>query len=161
MPKRSGAACGRHINKVIVLGDGDPWIWGIVAQYFPFDTQIVDLYHAREHLADLGKIVYGPVSDKAREWTEARKTQLDYGDVEAVVTTMRRLRPDKTRSARIRKAIDYFETNKERMRYAEFRRQGSSSVLVSWKPAARPSPGSVSSNRVCVGPSPAPTPSSR
>ena len=115
----------RQAQKVIVLGDGGPWIWGIAVHYFPFATQIVDLYHAREHLANLGKIVYGPGSEKAPEWTAARKTELDDGDVEAVVMSMKRLRPrqDKVREE-IRKAIDYFQTNKERMRYAEFRRQG-------------------------------------
>ena len=115
----------RQAQKVIVLGDGGVWIWGIATMYFPFATQIVDLYHAREHLADLGKIVYGPVSEKAREWAAARKTELDEGDVEAVVTAMKRLRPKQPNvSEEIRKAIAYFQTNKERMRYAEFRRQG-------------------------------------
>jgi hypothetical protein len=115
----------RQAQKVIVLGDGGPWIWGIAAQHFPFATQIVDLYHAREHLADLGKIVYGTDSEKAQEWTAARKTQLDDGDVEAVVTSMKRLRPRQFKiREEVRKAIDYFQTNQERMRYAEFRRQG-------------------------------------
>lgn len=115
----------RQAQKVIVLGDGGPWIWGIATLYFPFATQIVDLYHAREHLADLGKIVYGSGSEKAHQWTAARKTQLDDGDVEAVVTSLKRLRPRERKiCGEVRKAIDYFQTNKERMRYAEFRRQG-------------------------------------
>ncbi len=115
----------RQAQKVIVLGDGGPWIWGIAAQYFPFATQIVDLYHARQHLAELGKVVYGPATAKCKEWATARCEQLDDGKVEAVITSMKRLRP-RTQKAReeIRKAIDYFQTNAERMRYAEFRRQG-------------------------------------
>jgi hypothetical protein len=114
----------RQAQKVIVLGDGAPWIWEIATEYFPFATQIVDLYHARERLADLGKIVYGPTCEKARQWTAVRKDQLDDGDVEAVVTSMERLRPrhHKVREE-VRKAIDYFQTNKNRMRYAEFRSQ--------------------------------------
>jgi hypothetical protein len=112
-------------HQTIVLGDGGPWIWGIAAQYFPFATQIVDLYHAREHLATLGKLLYGPTSEKAYEWTAARKTQLDDGNVEAVVASMKRLRPRQSKLAEeVRKAIAYFQTNQERMRYAEFRRQG-------------------------------------
>jgi hypothetical protein len=115
----------RQAQKVIVLGDGGPWIWGIAAQYFPCATEIVDLYHARERLADMGKIIYGSASDKAREWTAARKTQLDAGDVEAVVTSMKRLRPRQPQvREEIRKAIDYFQDNQERMRYAQFRLQG-------------------------------------
>lgn len=115
----------RQAQKVVVLGDGGPWIWGIVALYFPMATQIVDLYHARQHLEDLGKVVYGPTSAKAKQWAAARSAQLDDGDVEAVITSMTRLRPrqDAAREE-VRKDIDYFQTNKERMRYAKFRSEG-------------------------------------
>ena len=67
----------RQARKVVVLGDGAPWIWGIAAQYFPWAIEIVDLYHAREHLANLGKAVYGPTSVQAKRWAAARSTQLD------------------------------------------------------------------------------------
>jgi hypothetical protein len=51
---------------VIVLGDGAVWIWGIAEEHFPGATQIVDLYHARERLAELGKFLYGPGSAEAK-----------------------------------------------------------------------------------------------
>ena len=110
---------------VSVLGDGAPWIWGIAAEHFPGAIEIVDLYHAREHLADLGKVLYGPASPEARAWAAARCKQLDAGEVEAMVMVLRRLRPREEPGAEtVRKAIDYFQTNAERMRYARFRRQG-------------------------------------
>ena len=109
----------------IVLGDGAPWIWGIAEEHFPGAIQIVDLYHAREHLADLGKLLYGPGSAASKSWTAARREELDAGDVEGVVAAMGRLRP---RGAEIQKAVHqargYFGTNAERMRYARFRSQG-------------------------------------
>ncbi len=115
----------RQAHKVVVLGDGGPWIWGIAAQCFPWATETVDLYHAREHLANLGKLVYGPTSTEAKQWASARSEQLDDGDVEAVVTSMKRLRPRQNNAGKeVRKAINYFQTNKERMRYAKFRQQG-------------------------------------
>jgi hypothetical protein len=115
----------RQAQKVVVLGDGGPWIWGIAAQYFPWATEIVDLYHAREHLANLGKVVYGLTSAEAKQWDAARSQQLEDGDVEAVITSMKRLRPRQQNvREEVRKAIDYFGTNKERMRYAKFRSQG-------------------------------------
>jgi hypothetical protein len=115
----------RQAQKVVVLGDGGPWIWGIAAQYFPWAIEIVDLYHAREHLTNLGKVVYGPTAPQAKPWAATRSEQLDEGDVEAVITSMKRLRP-RLQNVReeVRKAIDYFQTNKERMRYAKFRSQG-------------------------------------
>jgi hypothetical protein len=112
-------------NKVIVLGDGAKWIWGIAEQHFPGATQIVDLYHAREHLADLAKLVYGPQSSRCGAWLSARRDALDQGDVEAVVTAIGRLRPHGEASQRIVvKEREYFHSNAGRMRYAEFRRQG-------------------------------------
>ena len=44
-----------HIRQLVVLGDGTPWIWNLAGQRLPAATQIVDLYHAREHLHDLAK----------------------------------------------------------------------------------------------------------
>jgi hypothetical protein len=39
----------------VVMGDGSRWIWNIAEQHFPGAIQIVDLYHAREHLWDLAR----------------------------------------------------------------------------------------------------------
>ncbi len=115
----------RQAQLVVALGDGGPWIWAIAAEHFPGAIQIVDLYHARQHLAALGKIVYGPASTASKRWAAARSKQLDDGDVEAVITSMKRLRPRQPQVRdEVRKAIDYFQTNMERMRYAKFRGEG-------------------------------------
>ena len=56
---------------------------------------------------------------------EARREQLDAGDVEAVIASVHRLRPSNTKvEDEVRTAADYFHRNAERMRYAEFRKQG-------------------------------------
>lgn len=112
-------------EKVILLGDGAVWIWGIAEEHFPGAIQIVDLYHAREHLATLAKSVYGSNRDESKQWAAARAEQLDAGDVAAIIASMRRLRPrDKQVQKEISRTIDYFEKNAERMHYADFRRQG-------------------------------------
>jgi len=112
-------------QQVIILGDAAVWIRGIAEEHFPEAVQIVDLFHAREHLANLGKLVYGPSRSKAKGWTEARVRDLDDGAVEKIIAAMRRLKPDgDSIQEEIRKAIGYFETNRERMRYANFRKQG-------------------------------------
>lgn len=109
---------------VIVLGDGAPWIWNIADFHFPGAIQIVDLYHAREHVSSLSKVVYGTAS-KAAKWAEAVIDLLDEGNVEAVLARIARLRPNhKLAAYEVKKAIHYFHTNKERMRYAHFRSLG-------------------------------------
>jgi len=112
-------------KQVIILGDAAKWIWGIAEEHFPGATQIVDLYHAREHLADLAKLVYGAQSPRCREWLSARRDELDNGNVENVVTAINRMRPrDKGTREVTEKESEYFRGNAARMRYAEFRRQG-------------------------------------
>jgi len=115
----------QRAQQVIVLGDGAPWIWGIAEEHFPGAIQIVDLYHAREHLAALGKLLYGPTSTTAADWVAARWTDLDTGAIEQLVAALGRLRPRPAEAqAAVRKAKAYFETNAPRMRYAQFRAQG-------------------------------------
>ncbi len=115
----------RRAQKVIVIGDGAQWIWNLADEHFPGAVQIVDLYHAREHLADLSKLIYGPETPKGLRWSSERMAQLDEGDVESVLKSMRRLRPTGAKAnEELRKTIKYFENNRERMRYREFRQQG-------------------------------------
>jgi hypothetical protein len=115
----------RRAAQVIIIGDGASWIWGIAAEHFPGAIEIVDLYHAREHLTDLSKLIYGPASAKAKEWSAARLAQLDEGDVESLLVSLRRLRPTAAQTQEaVRQAIGYFDGNRERMRYAKFRHQG-------------------------------------
>lgn len=109
---------------VIILGDGAKWIWGIAEEHFPGAIQIVDLYHAREHLANLGKLVYGCMSQKSRGWIALRRSELD-NDVETVIASISRLRPRDTGiQEAVRKEIEYFQENAQRMRYADFRKKG-------------------------------------
>jgi hypothetical protein len=115
----------RRAAQVIIIGDGAPWVWGLAAEHFPGAIEIVDLYHARAHLTDLSKLVYGVGSAKAKEWSTARLAQLDEGEVESLLVSLRRLRPTAAQTQEaVRQAIGYFNGNRERMRYAKFRHQG-------------------------------------
>jgi hypothetical protein len=117
-------AARRHFcqaARTVVLGDGALWIWNIADEQFPEATQIVDRYHAKEYLSDLGKALYGPTAPRAAQWTERRKEELDTGKFPALLTAIRRQVP---RSDLARRCLHYFQTNRERMRYPEFHAQG-------------------------------------
>jgi hypothetical protein len=49
-----------------VLGDGAKWIWNLASEHFPDAVQIVDRFHAKQHLSDVAKAVYGATTDQAR-----------------------------------------------------------------------------------------------
>ena len=94
-------------------------------EHFPGAIQIVDRYHARQHLSELAKILYGPQTPKAKTWADLRILELDAGNVNKVISIMNRLRPSTTaQQDGLRKSAAYFQTNAHRMRYDDFRRQG-------------------------------------
>ena len=64
--RRGFDAAGRRV----VLGDGAPWIWNPAGEQFPGATEIVDIYHARQHLSDVAKALYGPGTDRADAWAK-------------------------------------------------------------------------------------------
>jgi len=107
--------------RTVVLGDGALWIWNIADDQFPEATQIVDRYHAKQHLSDVGKALYGPTTPRAIQWAERRKQELDTGRFPALLQAIRRQVP---RSDEARRCLHYFQTNRERMRYPQFHAQG-------------------------------------
>jgi hypothetical protein len=124
--RRRGFDRARHR---VVLGDGAPWIWKLVAELFPGAIQIVDLFHAKGHLWDVAKAIYGPGSQLGEHWAKLRRDELDEGHIDAVLAA---LRVHAAANDEARKCVGYVTENRERMRYPQFRAQGlcvSSGVL--------------------------------
>jgi hypothetical protein len=65
------------------------WIWNIATAKFPEATQIVDLYHAREHLHSLTRSLEFMLGDRRDEWLAARLEDLDYGDINGIEAAVR------------------------------------------------------------------------
>jgi hypothetical protein len=112
-------------RELIVLGDGATWIWNIADEHFYGCTQIVDLYHAREHYWSAGRACFGPQKEKLNQWAERCRLELDAGRVEAVIEAIGELSALPGYNQEVcEREIGYFEKNKHRMRYAEFRGRG-------------------------------------
>jgi len=112
-------------EKKVVLGDGAEWIWNQANLHFPEAIQIVDLYHAREHLWSLGAKLYPNHSPAQKRWVMVRKDKLDEGKIERLVALLRSQAVSHPELAEdLRSEANYFEDNKERMRYPKFRKQG-------------------------------------
>ena len=78
-----------HVRQLTILGDGAAWIWGIATAKFPEATQVVDLFHAREHLHDLARSLEFMLGDRKDEWLAARLEDLDYGDIDSICKAAR------------------------------------------------------------------------
>jgi hypothetical protein len=111
--------------EVCVIGDGAPWIWNIADEQFYGATQIVDLYHAREHYWNVARACFGQNNANLHQWTEDRRRELDDGKVEDVVNAINQCSflPGCDRAI-CEREIGYFTKNKDRMRYADFRTRG-------------------------------------
>ena len=105
----------------VVLGDGAAWIWNIADEHFPGAVQIVDIFHANEHLFDIAKAVYGHDSELSRAWARQRRDELHAG---AFDDLLQAIGAHAGNCEEARKGRDYFVNNRRRMRYPEFRAAG-------------------------------------
>jgi hypothetical protein len=126
-----GLACQSgllHAEQVVILGDGAHWIWKQAEEHFPGAIQIVDLYHAEEHVWQVARAVYGPQTEAAAHWAKDACDLLVHGKIEALVSAIVALPPIAPPSGQNKsipeQAIGYFTTNASRMRYQTFRAQG-------------------------------------
>ena len=114
-----------HAEKKVVMGDGAEWIWNLANLHFPGAVQIVDLYHARQHLWDLARQLYPNDSPNQQAWMKVHQRRLlDKGKIEKLVAALRSIESaNADLQETIRTEADYFERNAQRMRYPKFRRQ--------------------------------------
>lgn len=112
-------------KRVVVLGDGAEWIRNLAHLHFPEAIQIVDLYHAREHLSELCKILFATDPKQVLRYRLRWWTALDEGKVEKILRQAgRKLPEDPNLRKRAQTEMGYLQKNKQRMRYGDFRRQG-------------------------------------
>jgi hypothetical protein len=130
--KKRGAAMARRL---IFLGDGAPWIWKTAAELFPQAIQILDWYHAVEHLWTVGRAHLGSDQKALWAWIESRKSELWEGQLEHVIEALRAVSlqlgaPDQKLSQEARerdprwiahRAVGYFDDNRSRMDYPRYR----------------------------------------
>jgi hypothetical protein len=109
----------------IVIGDGAAWIWNLTGEHFYQSHQIVDWYHALEHLANASKVLYGEGSPKAHRWYRKWETRLYQGHAARIASRLTQLaRQHPQKSEELLKEARYFRNNKKRMQYLEMREEG-------------------------------------
>lgn len=104
----------------VILGDGSAWIWNTAAELFPQATQILDCFHAKEHLSEVGKAICGD-RPEGQQWIQARYDELDEGRLKSLVAALH-VHAGAYKEAR--ECIHYIWKNRRRMRYPKLRKQG-------------------------------------
>jgi hypothetical protein len=119
---RRGIDCCERLSSV---NDGAPWIERITDLNFPEAVQIVDWSHAKGKLWTVSKAVFGERSAEGKEWVEEQLDHLWSGEVKKVEAALEELDLGQKRwPDEVRQAPGYFEGNRKRMRYDEFRAEG-------------------------------------
>ena len=119
-PRSPSARCAKS-SAAASNAPSAAWIWNFADEHLPGAVQIVDLFHAKEHLFDAAKAIYGPTSDLAAQWGKARRDELDRHGAGPVIDELRR-HADRCEAAR--RELDHFTANRERMDYPAFRAKG-------------------------------------
>ena len=119
---KRGWSCAKQ---KVVLGDGAEWIWNIAHEHFPSAIQIIDLFHARQHLWDLARLLHPHDTKRRHQWIGwHQKRWLDKGQIAKRVASLRSLQvSDAPLAKKIRNEADYFANHAARMNYTQFRKQ--------------------------------------
>jgi hypothetical protein len=116
-----GPLGGRNLavlRPVHVVGDGAPWIWALAAEHFGERTEVVDFYHAAEHVWSVARAVYGPESEEARVGAQVCVRAMRLDGARPVRAALAALPPQAGAAAdAVRLERGYFATNAHRMDY--------------------------------------------
>ena len=112
-------------RQTLALGDGAPWIWGLVEERWPQAHQLLDFYHASQHLHTLAEALYPEEESARRRWVDQQCHQLRHGQEKQVLKDICQLR-GRRGSARetVRREKNYFQSHRQRMNYQQLARRG-------------------------------------
>ncbi|HLZ68737.1 MAG TPA: ISKra4 family transposase [Dehalococcoidia bacterium] len=114
-----------RLRHAVVIGDGAAWIWEQAAAQFGDRTEIVDFYHACEHLTTVAGLLAGVGSAAATAWATARREELRSQGVAAILPHLATPTGlDAGAAAKLRTERGYFSGNAARMQYPAFRAAG-------------------------------------
>ena len=109
-------------QEVVVLGDGAAWIWALAEEHWPKAVQILDFWHASEHLWSMGKALFGEEDERVGPWVEVVKGRLRHGKIKEMIRQWGGLN---ARSPELfNQELTYFSNQSARMNYPAYRQKG-------------------------------------
>jgi hypothetical protein len=120
-----GALIQRPDLRIVKVADGAPDNWSYLGETLPFGEEVLDFYHAAEHLSAALGAAYGEGTPKYQErFTTLREVLRDAPEgVDTVIGMLCRLRTRYPRRQAIHKTLAYFREHRHRMRYSVLRAQ--------------------------------------
>ena len=114
----------------VFLGDGGVWIWkrlALLVELVGFDparvTQVLDFYHAVEHVNEIQELFPAWSKAERSRWRENVKSFLRRGDVQGLVFWIRSSLCEGPESTKVEAQLVYLLDNETRMDYGLFKRR--------------------------------------
>jgi hypothetical protein len=113
------------LKSVVIIADGAKWIWNWADDFYPEATQILDFYHAKEHLCEFA-VNYFKESTPRSEWIDEQCRTMLEEDTQKVIGALKDLpmSPTKKLEQQKKKLINYYQKNRKRMRYSAYIKKG-------------------------------------
>lgn len=112
-------------QRQVFIGDGAHWIWNVARINFPGAVQILDFYHACEHLKNLADALWPRQAAKIEEALDRWKTCLEEERLETILTEAQAEKPRSgPRKETVVREMNYFRKNSARMKYATLKKEG-------------------------------------
>jgi hypothetical protein len=111
----------------LVIGDGAVWIWRLADDRWPQARQRLDFYHAVQHLAAVGRTLFGEDKTRFRAWLKPLVQQLKHASAVKVIRQLDEVLaglPDGSKAEAVAKEVAYFHEHQDRMDYRAARRAG-------------------------------------
>jgi hypothetical protein len=107
------------------MGDGAEWIWNLASHHFPKATQIVDYWHACEHIWNLRRALYPEESARGDRFAREHCRKLAERGPDSLLRALKRAKPKTMEAAEaVRIELGYFSGHRARMAYPQFRARG-------------------------------------
>jgi hypothetical protein len=114
-----------NCRTLVVVADGSEWIWQEVGKYAPLSVQVLDYYHAVEHLWEVARTRFGDGSEGAKKWMGLQQEALLDDKIQAVIDDLTEWHPTTTVAEEVRqRELNYLKTHQHRMQYKTFREAG-------------------------------------
>jgi hypothetical protein len=110
-------------DQIVFLSDGAIWLEKLREKLFPNSIGIVDLYHALQHLHKLIALLRFHSNSRKNEFFKKCSHFLNLGDIDRMIALISSKIIDSNRES-VEKQLEYFERNKDKMRYGLFRAAG-------------------------------------
>ena len=111
-------------ERLVFISDGAPWISNWINAAYPSASQILDFYHAKEHLGEFAAVYFANKA-LASQWTERIGEQLLAEGVEAVINSIKTLsKSSQTTEKQRNSSLNYYQNNAYRMNYPAYLARG-------------------------------------